>query len=567
MKILKKFITSTDFWSLLVVLFFGFLASRSLFGNGYFNMHDDLQMMRQLQMEKCLFDLQIPCRWVPDMGFGFGYPLFNFYPPLPYIVGELFRLLGLSFVGTAKALFVTAFFVSGITMYYLAKEFFGRFGGVISAIFYIWAPYHSVDIFVRGAMNESWALIWFPAILWTSYRLIVAKKNRIPWLVGLALSWFALFTSHNLMVIVFAPVFALWCGLWFLYTKNWKNILQLLLAGFWSFGLAAFFTLPVLLEQKVVQTNTLVAGYYSYTAHFVSIGQLLFSRFWGYGPSVWLIEDRMSFQVGWLHWGIPLVLGAIAFVDIVKSRKIKPIHLVLAFALIAGWAAAFMTHPRSVFIWEKFEGVYQFVQFPWRFLTIVIVAFSFAAGAAAKLVTRKTKLVGFLMVISVLVYSWSYFFPENGHLGALTDREKFSGFACELQQTAGIYDYLPNTAEMAPNSVQTVLAEFMEGSGEIQNASQGTDWGQFTAVVNEDSVIRVNIFDFPGWTVYIDGEPVEKFMPDDNSEKWGRFYFRIPVGTYEISVKLHNTFPRTIGNIASLASWGVLGVLLTRKKK
>lgn len=28
-------------------------------------------------------------RWVPDAFFGYGYPVFNFYPPLFYILGAL----------------------------------------------------------------------------------------------------------------------------------------------------------------------------------------------------------------------------------------------------------------------------------------------------------------------------------------------------------------------------------------------------------------------------------------------------------------------------------------------
>jgi uncharacterized membrane protein len=98
-------------------------------------MHDDLQMMRQLEMEKCFLDGQIPCRWVPDMGYGYGFPLFNFYPPLPYLVGEVFRLMQFSFVNTVKLTFALSFILSGLTMYFLAKEFFGRWGGVVSSIF------------------------------------------------------------------------------------------------------------------------------------------------------------------------------------------------------------------------------------------------------------------------------------------------------------------------------------------------------------------------------------------------------------------------------------------------
>src|SRR3990172_9790468 len=157
MKLLRKIISLPNFWPLFIVIFFGLLAGRTLLPSGYFNMHDDLQMMRQLEMEKCFLDGQIPCRWVPDMGYGFGFPLFNYYPPLPYLFGEIFRVIGFSFAVTVKAVFVLSFVASGITMYFLAKEFFGKAGGIVSSVFYVWAPYHSVDVFVRGAMNEAWA--------------------------------------------------------------------------------------------------------------------------------------------------------------------------------------------------------------------------------------------------------------------------------------------------------------------------------------------------------------------------------------------------------------------------
>src|SRR3989344_1329333 len=97
---------------LITIIFFALLAAKGLIGEGYFNMHDDLQMMRQLEMEKCFLDLQIPCRWVPDMGYGYGYPLFNYYPPLPYLIGQVVRLAGFSFVDTAKILFIFSFVAS-----------------------------------------------------------------------------------------------------------------------------------------------------------------------------------------------------------------------------------------------------------------------------------------------------------------------------------------------------------------------------------------------------------------------------------------------------------------------
>mgnify|MGYP001544768283 CR=1 FL=1 len=135
-----------DLWFLPVVVLLGILASRTLlFQSGYFYMHDDLQIMRLLQMEKCFTDGQIPCRWVPDMGYGYGYPLFNFYPPLPYLIGQVFRWVGFDFATTVKLAFSLAIILSGVTMYYLGKEFYGRWGGLLSSAFYIFNRGHSCE--------------------------------------------------------------------------------------------------------------------------------------------------------------------------------------------------------------------------------------------------------------------------------------------------------------------------------------------------------------------------------------------------------------------------------------
>ena len=306
-------------------------------------------------MEKCFADGQIPCRWVPDMGYGFGFPLFNFYPPLPYLIGQGIRVLGLSFISTAKLLFALSFLVSGVGMYLLAQEFFKRLGGVVSAIFYIWAPYHAVDVYVRGAMNEAWALAIFPFIFWTTYKIVTEKKNLTKWIGGLALSTFALLTSHNLMVLIFGPLTVIWALFWMWREKSWKSLPYLIKAGLLALGLAAFFTFPAVVENKYTQIRGQLIGYYDYTAHFVSLKQLLVSRFWGYGPSVWDVkDDGMSFQVGHIHWILSLVIGAwSAFkLRLAKKKEEKAIYGMLLLLFAVGWVSTFLAHSRSTFIWQ-----------------------------------------------------------------------------------------------------------------------------------------------------------------------------------------------------------------------
>jgi glutaredoxin-related protein len=574
----KRLTSSSNFWPVVIVIFFGLLAAKGLIGTGYFNMHDDLQMMRQLSMEKCFMTLQIPCRWVPDMGYGFGFPLFNFYPPLPYFVGEIIRIFGVSFVDTIKLVFIFAFIVSGITMYFFAKEFWGKWGGIISAVFYIWAPYHSVDIYVRGALNEAWGIIFFPAILLTSYSLISRKnglslRDNTKNIILLALSWAGLLLSHNLMALIFAPVFAGWCLIWIIKSKyRVSSIKYLIFSGLLAFGLAAFFTLPVFLEQGLVQTDTLVKGYYEYSAHFATIKQLLISRFWGYGPSVWGPNDGMSFQVGWLIWIVPLVIVGIIIIKIMKQKKDSiaalqndKITAPILFFFAVGWFAIFMIHNKSTPLWLHVSTL-RFVQFPWRFLTIVILSFSFVVGAVVKLIPKKYIFyVGGFLIAATLFYSWNYFLPLHGNLGPLTDQDKLTGAAWDLQRTAGIYDYLPVTAKTAPKAPMTNFTEVMNGVATASSFKLGTNNNSFDINVIKDAEVRLGVFQFPNWKVFVDGKEVNGFVPV--SEEWGRLYMNIPAGGHHVNVHLYDTPVRQIGNILSVVSWLGLGGFVLWKRR
>ena len=182
--------------SIIVILILIIPASWNLFGPGYFSMHDDLQIMRIFQMEKCFSDGQIPCRWSPDMAYGYGQAMFNFYSALPYYLGVIIRILTpLSIMATIKTLFLISLVGAAIGMYLLSREFWGNKAGILAAVLYSYAPYHALDIYVRGALAESFALAIFPFIWLTIY--LVVKKATFRRVVALTISLAALFTTHN----------------------------------------------------------------------------------------------------------------------------------------------------------------------------------------------------------------------------------------------------------------------------------------------------------------------------------------------------------------------------------
>lgn len=150
-------------------------------------------------------------------------------------------------------------------------------------------------------------------------------------------------------------------------------------------------------------------------------------------------------------------------------------------------------------------------------------------------------------------------------MGKLTDEEKFSGVAWDLQLTAGIYDYLPKTAKEAPKAPKKTAFEIMRGKAEVSGIIERTRSVSFDINAEENSTVRLNTLMFPGWKVWVDGKETEISIPEE--EKWGRMWIEVPSGNHKIEAKFTNTPIRTFSNIISLVSWGILLVLFAKKIK
>src|SRR3989344_3007175 len=111
------------YYGLILVLILSFWAIKPLFVNGFFPMHDDTQVARVFEMGKALRDGMFPVRWVQDLGYGYGYPIFNFYAPFAYYVGGLFNIIGFNALIATKMMMGLGIILSGIFMYVLTREF------------------------------------------------------------------------------------------------------------------------------------------------------------------------------------------------------------------------------------------------------------------------------------------------------------------------------------------------------------------------------------------------------------------------------------------------------------
>ena len=105
---------------------------------------------------------QFPVRWTETANNRYGYPIFNFYYPLLFLLGTAPNLLGLSLVSSLKLVLVSTYLLSGILSYLFLREWFGRHASFAGAILYQFAPYRFVSLFVTGRWAESISFAFIP---------------------------------------------------------------------------------------------------------------------------------------------------------------------------------------------------------------------------------------------------------------------------------------------------------------------------------------------------------------------------------------------------------------------
>lgn len=563
-----------------------------LFHSGFFTMHDDQQIIRLAELDQALTAGQFPVRWVSRLGFGYGYPLFIFYPPLIYYLSWIFHtFLFLDYISSIKLVFGLSFFGSAITMYYWSKHHFGQLSAFVSALFYIYVPYRAVDAYVRGALAETFSFVWLPLILLSIDHFYSPKSKQSKWGLIFALSYAALMTTHNLIVLPFTIIIAFYILLKL--TLNFKqNLIKTLYFTPYTFlglGLSTFFWLPSLSEKQfTLVDNILLTQRYTYTQHFVFPTQL-WNSLWGYGGSTEGILDGFTFKIGKLH----LVLSALVFITTILNLGLKKIkttkqqNLLLVTCSLLLIFSAFMTTTYSITIWQNFSLLH-YLQFPWRFLTFTALFSSFLAGSFfyffEKVINSKQfisffkqlnfnpvhlniseKLLItvplFLTISLLLLPNLKLFRPQ--HYLDVTDNYYLTNEFAKWQISKTSFEFVPkdvatNTnndlgiTQLSIDRDQIALKPFKTFIPQAQTQLQVDKPHKKTVTINtpQETYLQFNTFNFPGWTATLDDQPVN--IRQDNPLKL--ITLDIPIGEHQLTINFKNTPIRTLANSVSLVS-------------
>ncbi|MBI4039184.1 hypothetical protein HY384_04490 [Candidatus Daviesbacteria bacterium] len=541
-----------------LLLLFTIPAAKALFIPGSYTSHDlTHHIMRQISMDKLLTEGQIPPKWSGELNNGYGYPVFLFNYPLPYLIGEVFHKAGFSFISSVKAVFVFSILISIIGMYLFLKELFQvRLAAILGAVFYLYAPIRFSNIYVSASVGAALAAGILPFVFY--FMTVLSRqglRNNLFKILSGSLSLGLLILSHNFTTLLFSPVILAFGGLLIWQSKEKFRVFRDFGAMFLlGLGMSAWFWLPAMVEKQYLHYDQYYKFFYK--NQFISIPQLFHSP-WGYGLSHPQNPNQgdMSYQLGLSQILVIIILIPVLWV----FRKNREVREYGVFSLITFFIAVFMMIKTSQFVWEALP-VLSIIQFPFRFSIVAVFGASLAAAVLIKYLPLKKLLFGGLLLIVLYANRNHYNINEvfkTGDEYYLTLTGITSPYGEDLPKWAKVMDKKP------PGKL-----EFTSGFGEIR-VTENKSTKVFAEVeVTNSGKLRFNQFFFPGWQIKIDGKNIQFDYLSDN-KSYGLPIFDIEKGKHQILAEFKNTPIRNMAEIISVISvilWGgILCKLLIRK--
>lgn len=545
------FLMKKDVINLIIIILFSTLGMKALFHPGLFTAHDiSHQVVRLYYYYQALNDGQFPPYWVGQLANGFGYPLFMFSYHLPWILGSLFMKSGVNISDAIKALFFVSYLISGLTMYFFISSLLkSRLAALVSALLYLWLPYHFMVVFVGASLGIAFVFIFIPLIFWGIH--LIGREAK-PGVSVLSLGIAGVILSHIMHLVFLFPtvlIFTIWEVL------NVKSRVKF--SRNISYGIilavlvSSFYLIPAIFYRQFTKAPQESGFSNLYERHFVNFNQILYSK-WGFAPIVNNAKNgEVSFQLGISQWLAVVLLSLLLIIrKVPRAKSNLSIFILFAFAF-----NIFLMLDYSKFVWSFLIRSVS-VDFPFRLLLPASFISSVSAGIVIANTQKKLQIFIAVFFIALALYT------NRNHINVnlYTNYPVKTYLDLETEKTTNTFnEYLPVKAD--GKLLGRPWNEVMGDSLLASNTYQTTNLLKFNLKTDKEATFSAGQFFFPGQTLYMDN----KITPI-NIDLDGRIYSTASRGTHIIEIKYEETTLIKISKVLTLIGILIFLFLFFREK-
>jgi len=457
--------------------------------------------------------------WAASPNFGAGEPRFVFYPPLTWMIGAF---LGV-FVPWAKVSIALAFLLfagTGFAHRALAREILADGPAVLAGCASIFLGNLLLDTYMRSDYAELAGGVWIPLLL-----LFLLRKEPPA--------------SANFARFLFgvAPLSAIIAGIWLTngplgimsgyllvgvvavssaVQKTWTPAIRAGLSLALGLGLASVYLLPAVWERGWVNLHAAV----SQREYLVENGWL----FHRHADPTWMLYDTTLDLHSWLAVFMLLMTAICMLIAWGRGAITARPAWWIPLALIPP-AVLLLQLPISAPLWKSLPAL-QWLQFPWRWLVVMIpsLAIAFAAAVWVRPLRGRLPILAACTLAFIFISGgiWGVCYRDCGDLEAalqsavqqdgtwgkpeysptgirhpLVDRNAPKN--CEVRSLAEIPDNPPHGTTPSAN------AKCRGGFTQSQNSPEHR---VFSGTADHDGFLILNLRSYPAWRITRNGLPI-----------------------------------------------------------
>jgi len=530
-------------------------------------------------------------RWAALAHWGYGEARFLFYPPASWTLGAaLGAVLPWKIVPAAYCWIVLT--LAGVAMYRLAREWLPAADALFAAVFYALNPYHLLIVYWRSAYAELLAAALLPLLLLCLLRLHDVRPDDprsddlrpddprpddlrpddlrrdepglrpLLWLsLTLAAAWLtnipaALMIHYStiglalLLVVTGRPTSGgrdqasteqsspgrVWGQ------RTWRFLIRTAPAVLLGAGLASFYLLPAIYEQRWIEVSQLLSPGVRPQDNF------LFT----------IIADpdhnRFNFLVSTIALAEIIVLPCVMWLSLRKRRFAR--HIFWMPLSVWGTTSALLMLSVSNLLWQHLPKL-RFVQLPFRWLLCMNAALAVLLATAT---TRWTSrfLVSAGLLAALLFAGYRFQLPWWDTAGdvremsnAISDGSGYEGTDEYVPQGDDPYELnkdLPRITNAAGTPMQTKILAWRPTEK------------HFLIHISEPQTLQLRLFNYPAWQVTVNGRATKT----EKTPVTGLMVVPVAAGDSDVYIYFRRTTDRIVGDIVSLISLAVFLVLWVR---